>query len=215
MNPVILAILSISIAVPAMPIIKDEAPQFGTVRIAVVNIGQVLNQYDRAKEFKANLEKTLSPFKDEAARITKNIKRWEVTLQDKELEPASKAEYEGKIINARRHLEDMSRKIQVELGKKQEQNLITLWREVQMGIKDVATHHKIDVVFGYGDPMEKELLDLFPNINRKMQAMDAGSTVPLFVTPRADLTEEVVRNLNNGVRESRKAAPKGPGIDFE
>ena len=84
-----------------------------------------------------------------------------------------------------------------------------------MGIKTVATHHKIDVVFGYGDPMEKELLDLFPNVNRKMQAMDTGSTIPLFVTPRADLSEEVVRNLNSWVRESKKETPKGPAIDFE
>lgn len=214
MSPVILAILGISLAVPAMPIVKDSTPEFGTVRIAVVNIGEVFNRYDRARAFKADLEKTLAPYKNEAARITTNMKRWEMIVQDKELEAATRADYEGKLINSKRQLEDMSRKIQAELGKKQEQNLVALWREVQMGIKDVAADQKIDIVFGYGDPMEKELLDLFPNINRKMQAMDAGSTVPLFVTPRADLSGEVVRNLNNRIRESKKDAPK-PAVEFE
>ena len=96
----------------------------------------------------------------------------------------TKQAYEEKIINGKRQLEDMGRNIQAKLGAKQETNLVTLWKEVQMGIDAVAKDQKIDVVFGYGDPMEKNLLELFPNVNRKMQAMDLGSTVPLFLTPR-------------------------------
>ena len=214
MSPLFLAIVGITIAAaPTQRNGRDQTPPLGTTRIAVVNIGQVFNHYDRAKAFKADLEKTLKPFKDEANRITKNSAKWKAAIDNMDFQAATKEEYEEKIINAKRQLEDMSRKIQVELGAKQEQNLVTLWKEVQIGIKTVATHHKVDVVFGYGDPIEKELLDLFPNVNRKMQAMDLGSTVPLFTSPRADISDEVVRNLNRWVREPKKDEPRPP-IDF-
>jgi Skp family chaperone for outer membrane proteins len=214
MNPVILVVVSISMAIePMQKSVKTQAPQFGTTRVAVVNIGKVFNQYDRAKEFKADLEKTLQPFKDKAKRLTKNIESWEAAVKNKDFRAASKEAYEEKIINAKRELEDMGRKIQADLGARQEQNLITLWKEVQMGISAVATDQKIDVVFGYGDPVEKDLLDLFPNVNRKMQAMDLGSTVPLFMTKRVDITEIVVHNLNHWTRELKKQAV--PAFDFE
>src|ERR1700683_5591458 len=92
----------------------------------------------------------------------------------------SKEEYHEKIIHAKRELEDMAADMSRLLGEKQQETLVSLWKEVQDGIKTYAEKNGIDIVFGYGDPMEKELLDRFPNVNRKMQAMDLGSTVPLF-----------------------------------
>src|SRR5262249_21233390 len=116
-------------------------------------------------------------------------------------------EYERKIIDAKRQLEDMSRDIQAQLGKKQEANLVTLWKNVQAAIKTHALEKNIDIVLAYGDPVDKALLDLFPNINRKMQAMDQGSTIPLFVSSRVDITDAVVELLNNG-QPFKKIQPK-------
>lgn len=184
-------------------------------KVGVVNIGQVFNQYTRAKAFKADLENTLAPYKDKAKKLADQAKGWEDALNSNNYKPEQKDQYIIAIKTNRRELEDMSAKIQKELGTKQEQNLVTLWKEVDMGITAVAKSQGYHIVLGYGDPMEKELLHLFPNVNRKMQAMDAGSTVPLFVSARADLSDEVARNLNNRVRQSKKGASKGPAIDFE
>jgi Skp family chaperone for outer membrane proteins len=202
MSPFILVIVGIAAAIePAQKGVNSPAPQFGTTRIAVVNIGKVFNEYSRAIEFKADLEKTLRPFKDKADRINKKIASWEAAVKNEDFHASSKEEYQEKIINGKRELEDMGQKIQKDLGARQEQNLVTLWKEVTTGINSVAANQKIDVVFGYGDVVDKDLLDLFPNVNRKMQAMDLGSTVPLYANRRCDISGEVVRLLNQQARD--------------
>ena len=173
-------------------------PQPGT-KVAVVNIGYVFNQYERAKAFKQDLERTLDPFKTKAKKLTEEIEGWTKQMRDPSFKKEHQAHYEAAIIKNQRELQDMERTIKDLLGKKQETNLITLWKEVNMGIKAVAEAYGYQVVFGYGDPVEKELLDQFPNINRKMQAMDLGSTVPLYVHPRVDLSKAVADTLNRWV----------------
>ena len=48
--------------------------QAGT-KVGVVNIGLVFNQYRRAQAFKADLEKTLEPFKAKAKKLTDEIEK--------------------------------------------------------------------------------------------------------------------------------------------
>jgi Skp family chaperone for outer membrane proteins len=177
--------------------------QQGT-KVAVVNIGKVFNEYVRAVAFKKDLEATLAPFKDKAKKITDDIQKWETALKTPGMVPEKdKEQYIAAIKNARRTLEDMGAQIQSDLGKRQEQNLVTLWKEVDMGIAAVARNQGYHIVLGYGDPAQKELLDLFPNVNRKMQAMDLGSSVPLYIDPANDISHIVVFNLN------KWAEPKG------
>src|ERR1022692_1753245 len=90
----------------------------------------------------------------------------------------------------------MGADIQQRLGKRQGENLVKLRKDVQAGMKTYAMESGIDLVLGYGDVMETELLNLFPNVNRKMQAMDLGSTVPLFLAARIDISSGVVHLLN-------------------
>ena len=59
-------------------------------------------------------------------------------------------------------------------AKKSEDNLVALWAETQEAISDYATENGIELVFGFGEPLDKALSDRFPNINRKMNAMDGA-----------------------------------------
>ena len=117
------------------------------------------------------------------------------------------AQYADSIKSHKRTLEDMSAEISRVLGKQQEDNLVTLWKEVNMGIKAVADAYGYQIVLGYGDPMEKELLNAFPNVNRKMQAMDLGSTVPLYIHGSVDISGIVVHNLNAWLEQPKGVQP--------
>jgi Skp family chaperone for outer membrane proteins len=169
--------------------------QQGT-KVAVVNIGHVFNKYRRAIAFKKELETTLEPFKGKAKKLTDEITGWTQQVQKGEVKKENIPHYEAAIVKHRRELEDMERTVKDLLGKKQEDNLVTLWKEVNMGVKAVADAYGYHIVLGFGDPMEKEMLDLFPNINRKMQAMDLGSTVPLYYQASVDLSSAVSETLN-------------------
>jgi Skp family chaperone for outer membrane proteins len=171
-------------------------------KIAVVNIGLVFNQYKRAQAMKAELEKTLDPFKTKAKKLTDEMKAWSDEIRKPNFDLKNKATYEAAIVKNQRELEDMDREIKALLGKKQEDNLVTLWKEVNTGIERVSQAYGFQMVLGFGDPMEKETLNLFPNVNRKMQAMDLGSTVPLYVHGSVDLSQAVADTLNRWLETS-------------
>src|SRR5262249_24212562 len=110
------------------------AQQQGT-RVAAVNIGKVFNEYKRAIAFKTELEHTLAPYKEKAKKYTDQIKVLEDELRKPTLTETQKAQYTDSIKTNKRALEDMSADISRLLGKKQEDNLVTLWKEVNMGIE--------------------------------------------------------------------------------
>jgi Skp family chaperone for outer membrane proteins len=176
-------------------------------KIAVVNIGQVFNEYTRAKALKLELERTLQPYKDKGKKLADEIKDWKAQMQKPGLDPTSAARIQASIKSHERSLEDMSMEIQNQLGKKQEDNLVALWKEVNMGIKAVSEAYGFQIVLGYGDPMEKDLMDKFPNINRKMQAMDLGSSVPLYVHGSVDISPIIVQTLNKWIDDQQKVRP--------
>ena len=188
------------------PAQQAAVPQQGT-RVAVVNIGEVFNKYKRSVAFKAELENTLKPYKDKAKTWQDQIKAWDDALKSGKItNPADIANYQNSIKKNKRDLEDMGSDISRLLGKKQEENLVTLWKEVDMGISAVAKAYNYNLVLAFGDPIDKETLNLFPNVNRKMQAMDLGSTVPLYIDPSNDISGIVVYNLNKWLE------PKGGAV---
>jgi Skp family chaperone for outer membrane proteins len=174
-------------------------------RVAAINIGAVFNNYIRAKEFKDELEKALAPYKAKAKSKQDEMKLWHDESMKPTVDQKRKDECEGQLRRLKRELEDMNLEVNKLVLKKQEDNLVTLWREVNMGIDAVAKAYAFQVVLGYGDPMEKDDLMKFPNINRKMQAMDLGSTVPLYVHGSIDISTVVTQTLNDWVQKHRSA----------
>jgi len=168
----------------------------GTDRVAVVNIGHVFTHFHRARAVKIELEQDLAVYKESARLYTESIKAHENALRSRDFGNDTEEGVKTKLALSMKQMKDLQVEVQRVLGKKQEDNLVQLWKETQAGIKTYADRHNIDVVLGYGDPLEKDLLNTFPNINRKMQAMDAGSAVPLVVSPKIDISAGVVKVLN-------------------
>jgi Skp family chaperone for outer membrane proteins len=183
------------------------AAQGGT-KVAVINVGHVFNNYVRAKAFKAEIDELLRKPKADATKLIDEMKMYEAETRKPGLDQKQKEQYEARLRNNKRVLEDMDLEMRKLIGKKQEDNLMTLWKEVNIGIEKVSVAYGFQIVLGYGDPMEKDLLNMFPNINRKMQAMDLGSSVPLYMDPNVDISPIVVFNLNKWCeRDQPKVTP--------
>lgn len=180
------------------------APAQPGTKVAVVNIGHVFNKYLRAIDFKTQLERSFEPFKTKAKKLTDEMKQWEDEARKPGADPKLIENRQELIKRNKRELEDLSGDMQKMLGKKQEDNLVTLWKEVNLGISKVSEAYGFQIVFGYGDPLDKALMDLFPNINRKMQAMDGGAAVPLYVHGSVDLSHAVTETLNGWVTQQQK-----------
>lgn len=179
------------------------APQMQGTKVAVVNIGLVFNQYRRALAFKLELEETLKRPKADAKVLMDEMEKYVKEIRETpNMSKTARDQREDLIYKNEQKLKDMNREIQRLLGKKSEDNLVILWKEVNMGIEAVSKHLGFQIVLGYGDPMDKDLLNLFPNVNRKMQAMDAGGAVPLYVHGSVDLSQAVADTLNSWLPKS-------------
>ena len=135
--------------------------------------------------------------------MTDDLTKWQNALQKNEVPPGKKELYEEKIINARRQLEDLSREARTSVGKKQEATLIQLWKDVRAAVKTYSAEHGIELVIAYGDVNLKSQEDQFPNITRKMAALDQGGSMPFFMTPGVDISEALVGLLNRQYREKK------------
>jgi Skp family chaperone for outer membrane proteins len=206
MKRILFAFLLLGIGLPtAMPQTKEKKQRpVGGTRFATVNIGYVFNNYSRATKFKQELEAAFTPYKAKVKFLQDSILAWKKALSDEELADETKEALTAKVTKATREIENLGAEMQRFLGKRQEDNLVDLWRDVQDGIKSYATQNDIELVFGFGDPVDKQLLDLFPNINRKMSAMDNGSAVPLFAARHVEIAPGVVELLNKRERDNNR-----------
>lgn len=164
-------------------------------RVAVVNIGTVFSKYKKAENFKAEMEATLKPYKDQAEQIKKSILEHQEGL--KKLNPTDtklREQYENNLRILRRQLEDIDLEARKKIGKRQEEHLVQLYKEVNDHIKAVAQTNGIHIVLGFGEP-PGDLLNI-KNIERKLTAMDMGGVVPLFFHESLDISETVVLSLN-------------------
>lgn len=183
-----------------------EKSATGASRVAVINLGYVLNKYERASAIKEEMQAELGKVREQAKKQMENINVWQSALQKNDFADGTKEQYEEKLIRAKRQLEDLNRTTQARFGKAQQTQLITLWNDVQEAVKAYSAEHGIDLVMAYGDPLDQKDVMSFMNLERKMRGADQGSTVPFFVSPNADISDAVVQLLNQRYREERERA---------
>ncbi len=186
---------------------QTPAPQTAAApKVAVVNIGKVFQQYSKAQTFKKEMEETLKPYKDAAKAIQAHVVK--LTEEGKaEKDQQRREAYDKAITENRRKLEDMDRDVRKLVGKKQEEQLQVLWRDVNNIVKAYSNTNGIQIVMGYGDPTEAMEIEGIPNIGRKMNALDMGSTVCLYSAPGTDISDGVIATLNHYYGQASTAAP--------
>ena len=173
-----------------------KLPKAVDTRVVVVNVGQVLAEYTKAQKFKRDLEEATAPFDAQVKRHERDIARWQKALDEQEFIAHSEKELRATLAVARKQLATLQADLEGEIAKFKEKQVPPIWQNIQAAIKAEAIAHKIDLVLGHGDPTDAKKLDHFDNVHRKMQAMDLGGTVPLYVSPRANLSRAVIARLN-------------------
>jgi Skp family chaperone for outer membrane proteins len=188
--------------------LAGQARAQGTgTRVAVVNIGVVFTKYEKAKTFKEEMERELKPFKDEAEKIKKQVLDYQNAINNPKVPEKDKEQYAAYLRTLKRQLEDLDLEARKKIGKRQEEHLVQLYKEVSNQIQTVASSNGIHLVLGFGEPPNEDLMS-FMNINRKLTGMDMGSTVPLYFHASLDISEHVVAALNQAYRAT-SATPTG------
>ena len=180
---------------------RVEAQQTGSgTRVALVNVGLVFSKYEKAKFYKSELENTLKPFKDQGESIkAEMIKYAEPLKKNPTMEPKLREQYEQYLLSLKRKMEDLDMQARKLIGKKQEDQIVMLYKEVAGAVQAYAQANGIQLVLGFGEQVEGDMFS-FININRKMQGMDLGSTTPFFQVGGVDISQAIADTLNTHYR---------------
>ena len=183
---------------------NTPAQQQGT-KVAVINIGHVFNNYVRAKAFKEELEKAFQPYKEKAKKLTDEMKRYDDEIRgNPAMKPTDVEQRQARIKVIKRELEDLSVDMQKNLGIRQEENLKTLWKEVNMGITKVSEAYGFQIVLGYGD-LDDPSVKAFQSVHStKLRAADMGCTPTVYIHGSVDITPVVIQTLSEKTWEYRK-----------
>src|SRR5262249_44302133 len=132
-----------------------QAQATAGTRVAVVNVGLVFTKYEKAIFYKSELENTLKPFKTKGEDIVEKMKPYAKALQEKKVtEPKLKEQYEQYLLQQKRTLEDLEAEAKKLVSKKQEDQIITLYKEVIGTIQKYAQDNGYHLVLGYGQQID-------------------------------------------------------------
>lgn len=171
-------------------------------RVAFVNIVTVFQNYTKAKVYKEEMEALLKPIKDRGERLRAEIMKWQQDLQNdpKVYGDATKREqYEQGILKNKRDLEDLGREAQRLVGKKNEEQVVQLYKEVNEAVKKYALASGFHIVLAYGENSKTDTMN-FANISRKVQGMEmGGAIVPMYMADGLDISLAVADSLNRSM----------------
>lgn len=170
----------------------------GGTKVAIVNVGEVFTKYEKAAAFKAEVEKVIGPRKAQAETLKKEMEAWQAQMKSPKFDPKEADRYQQAIIANQRKLQDMDREVRAEIGKVQEFQIISLFKDLNQAVEAVAKSQGFQLVLAYGDIVGDPFT--VENISRKMNGMDLGSTTPLFFHASTNLTDTVVATLNSHYR---------------
>jgi Skp family chaperone for outer membrane proteins len=180
---------------------EGKAP---TPKILIVNVTAVIERDGRRKKFRADLLENNADFKAKVNKLEKEIDPR--TPGDLDISLSNDWSDNEPIRKKRQELENLYREAEQKAGKKYEQFMTVLWRDMELAIRKCAECYGHNLAIAYGDPADQELRNGFPNINRKMVAMDSGDCVPLYVHCSADITDAVAETMLRWARYQKKSA---------
>jgi Skp family chaperone for outer membrane proteins len=176
-------------------------------RIALLNLHHVVKNYQKAVALNNEMKEVFTPLQVKTKAKTTQL---EALNKEGQMKPEMRETIEKQMRVLKRELEDLSNEAQALIGKKQDEQVVLIYREVQEAAQRVAVAHGYDMVLHYNDPTTSAEYWSAGNIVRKMQA---GACMPIYFAPGIDISADVVNALNQAYsRVAPPAAPAGSAI---
>jgi Skp family chaperone for outer membrane proteins len=185
-----MAILGIALYVGSRLFAQSTAAPRATSKIAVVNMQQVIEKYEKFVAYKKELEAFIKEYQGREAAIKGEAMK---AQEDAKTKALAQDLVEQKMEGFKRRLEDLGKEFKKELAKKQPAELVMLYKEIEDMVKRVAVTYGYEMVLQYN-----ELIDPKDPYNPALvsQKVHPGVCMPMYANPSLDITSTVVYNLN-------------------
>jgi Skp family chaperone for outer membrane proteins len=194
-----------------------QAPGAATpaqTRVAVVNLLQVIKNYNKAKFYESELDETLKPYRAKGEKLKADLIQWQNYLSDPKNQqiPADQRETgEKSVTNLKRQMEDLEKEVRKVFAKKREQQVVQLYKEVDEAVKRYAVSNGLHLVLSFGEPVNPTDLYAAPNIARKLEGINVGGAcMPMYFADGMDISNAVVDSLNRAYPGGTTATPANP-----
>jgi Skp family chaperone for outer membrane proteins len=173
---------------------QQTAPSRPQTRIALVNMAYVLKGYQKALTFQAEAKQYVTACQDQEKLERAKLDSMAKELQQPGLQQDARYQKEREFKGAQRNFDDWKAECQNRLYRKQEEQMVVLYREIQNQAANLAAQGGFEMVFQFNDATPGTPEYFSPaNVGRKMQA---GACMPLFVQQGLDISQPVVDSLN-------------------
>ncbi|MGE3807738.1 MAG: OmpH family outer membrane protein [Gemmataceae bacterium] len=185
-----------------------QVPQAGQVapRIAVLNLGQVIRNYEKYKRAQLEMKSVADRYQADYEKMKAEASRIQVQLQDPKVSAQQREQYEKRIRDLQRDIQDKAEEAKKDLGKREFDILVATYKEVRDVVTTYARSSGIDMVMHYNDGVQEDEF-LPPIFSRKLSN---GACFPMYVIPQMDITNSIVDLLNRKSQVQGNPVP-GPG----
>jgi Skp family chaperone for outer membrane proteins len=169
-------------------------------RVALVNLAQVIKNYQKVISFQNEVKGLLQPYQDKAKGIQQQIEAHTKELQKTDLQPPKREELEKNLRVWQRQLEDLNNDAKTFWTKKNDEQMVILYKEVMDTAQRYAVSHNFELVMHYNDATTDMPEYWHPgNVARKIQA---GACIPMYIHPGMEITKAVVDTLNDAYKRA-------------
>ncbi len=173
-------------------------------RIALLNLNYVVQNYQKWINFRAQYKEDFKKLYEE--KITLNQKALEnckKTLENPALTPTDREAWEKERKRLDREMQDIADDAKQKLAKKEMDEVVLIYHEINDAVTDYASRHGIELVMHWNEAPPQERWTPM-NVGRKM---GNGGCMPLYYHPGMDISDAILKSLNANVRAPAAPAP--------
>jgi Skp family chaperone for outer membrane proteins len=170
------------------------APAASQTRIALLNLTQVIKGYNKYINFQNEMKGLLKVYEDKHTKLRTQVEGYQKDLQKPDIAPATKEQIEKDVRRLQREIEDNNNDAKAALGKRSDDEMLLLYKEVQDAASRFAMARNYDLVLSYNDVPSNSPEFFAPmSVARRMQTQ---ALLPLYSAHGMDISEEVKNALN-------------------
>jgi len=174
-----------------------------STKLGLLNMSYVMKNYQKTIALQAEFKEMVQPLIN---RVKAKQAQYESLGKEAQSKPDQRETYERQMIQIKREIEDLNKEAQSQIGKREQELLVALYKEVQDATSRVAQSHGYDIVMHYNDGLTSADYWNPNNIARKMQE---GACLPIYYGNGVEISTSVVEVLNQAYAKANPAGAAG------
>lgn len=179
-------------------------------KIGTINLMRVVKGYKKWGAFEVEYKNSYNQFN---ADFEKRKARGQELQQKLPTIADAKAreESENELKRIQREIQDLGEQAKKQLGKMNEDMSVLIYKEIEVAVAALARSNDLELVMHYNDAIVPTEMYSAGNVQRKLQA---GPLVPIYQVPGMDLTDYIIKMLNDSyqpVVPTSGTSPRRPG----